>query len=992
LIVFLAFYLSLNAKEFIVGTAKEFHLALKSAENNQEDDSILLQNGRYISSYRYPFLYESKENYDISIIGNSDNREDVIIDGNGIGSALKIVNSHHELVIHIKNLTVRNGYTKQKGGGILIENSGELNIENVELSHNRADYDGGGLYSLGNILMKSCEISDNYSTRGIGGGIYTDKSAILTLVDISYNSSKKHGGAVFGGKTVIVSGSKFNFNRSNYGGAIYGEKKIKATKSLFLNNSAKYDGGALKGETVYIFESNVSTNSAGNYGGAIFGEKSVSVENINFYRNSAKYGGAIYSIEGNIKSSEFIRNFSRYSGGAIKTDRTVIKNSNLFQNKSNRAGGAVASTKVIVSNCDFKKNRSYKGGAVFSKRAIVTNSYFKENSSSNSGGAIKGFDIKIRYSTLCNNHSDRTGGAIDGVNVVITNSNLSKNRSYKGGAIYAFHTSKSNISNSFLFQNSATYGGAIFGNTKVFNSLLVDNYGKGMSLYGKGSVVNSVVKNTTAKDLVSQEIFMNGDIALENNYLTLSNIYNYQLYRLETRGNTPVLNIPNKKDLSSIFGKESKISSIGLEPNSKSNCKELFDTKDAYDYLLEMAQIDEEEIDDNETSEEIEKEVVVQLDRNRTKESAEVINIDITDLVIEGEQKIYSELFFVAITKENKEKEKIANHYIDFDEGKGFEEIRGNPITHRFHNPGIKNIKVKIVGTKGSNLEREFPIQIDDLSREEFNALMKDPETRAYLESISKGVLNVADNPRESSYHKAIDVKPNKRKRPEKEREFFAEIDEKKDEHNISKMIKFNKSVTEVREYILSNLEEFNLVSKDESIKAINNAKRYIIENPTEFNLTSFKNYEEVIIDIENRILRNIDDYNLTEKKNVNIAYSKGKNEVIDDPKKFNLISMNKVKDEMVKLTAKIKQDPAKYGIKITKEILDGLDKGWSLLGTLSEIQDVTMFDGFKIVWIFADGRFQGYSPIPSIRNKIRNSNFTVFKKVPKNAGLWLYK
>jgi hypothetical protein len=58
----------------------------------------------------------------------------------------------------------------------------------------------------------------------------------------------------------------------------------------------------------------------------------------------------------------------------------------------------------------------------------------------------------------------------------------------------------------------------------------------------------------------------------------------------------------------------------------------------------------------------------------------------------------------------------------------------------------------------------------------------------------------------------------------------------------------------------------------------------------------------------------------------------------------------------------------------------------------LAEINDISIFKDFKIIWIFADGEFKGYSPYPEIRRKIRNAHFPIFNKVPKNAGLWLYK
>jgi predicted outer membrane repeat protein len=992
IVLFFLFYSSLFSEDFIVGSAKEFHLALKSSENNQEDDNIFLKRGRYISSARYPFSYESKEDFDITIeSADGESRSDVIIDGNGINSALQFKNDKYRIIVSISKVTIQNGYTKKKGGGVLMENSGELNLDDVVVAYNRSEYDGAGIYNSGTVIINRSMIAKNSSSRGVGGGVFSAKNVIIKESKLLNNSSRKHGGAIYSEKTTLIEDSLLSFNSSGYGGAFYGLTKLRVTNSTFSNNSAKYDGGAVKCTYARVADVNLSNNGSNNYGGAIYSDK-LNITNSNLSKNSAKYGGAIFSEEATIKQSDFSENFAGYSGGAVKSNKIIIKDSKIVNNRSRRSGGAFASTQIVITNSDLIKNRSYKGGAIFSKNSTITNSILKRNSASNSGGAIKGFDIKVRYSTLCNNFSERVGGAIDGVNVTVTNSNVSKNRSYKGGAIHSFHVAKLNITSSLLFQNSATYGGAIFGNTKIFNSLIINNFGKGMSLYGKGSIVGSVIKNITARDLISQEIFMTGNLELENNFLTLSNIYNHELYRLKTMGNTPVSAVKNREKLEEIFGKH-EIAGVGIEPDRRASCEDLFDTKNAYKDLLEISQINSE-FDIGEEREEDEEQIEL-LSKDRERGNRSGFLPDISDLMVEGEQKIYSELYFVTVVRNGKNK--IDKYFVDFDEGNGFEEIRGNSATHRFHTTGLKDVKVKIVDTEGNLVEKSFPVEIYDLSQDEFKEVIRDGSSREYLESLSRGVLDVADNPDGTKYNRAIDlqgmdsesinkINPNYKK-------LFAKLGgENSDEYNLSKMIQFNDGVNEVKEYILGNLEEFNLVSKDESIEAIGNAKRYILENPQEFNLTSFKNYEEVVIDIEHRILRNLDEYNLTEKKNLNRAYKDGEDNVLKNPKKFDLVDMKQLEEEMVKLTAKIRANPSKYGIRVTRDVLDNLPEGWSLLGTLAEIKDVTIFDGFKIVWIFANGEFQGYSPVPDIRKKIRNSQFKVFNRVPKNAGLWLYK
>jgi len=988
ILTFLIFLNPLFGHEFNVKTSEELYLALKSSENNEEDDTIILSKGRYVATAEHKFEYKSKEDFDIILESEEGLRQsDVVIDGNKLSSVLLFENSHHKIIVSICRLTINNGKTRNVGAGVLMKNSGELNLDRVTIAFNEATYDGAGVYALGTVIVNESIIARNESLRGVGGGLFTGKNAIVKLSNISYNKTYKHGGAIFSTKTALIKDSTLSFNESSYGGAFYGLTKIKITNSIFSNNQAKYDGGAIKAEIVNFIDGNISNNQAKNYGGAIFATR-VDIKNSDINNNSAKYGGAISAENVQIKNSSFNKNIADYSGGVVKANNIIVRDSEFIENGSHRTGGSLDSNQVIISNSVLKGNRSGKGGAISSKKITLTNSDLIDNRALISGGALKGYKIKVRYSTICKNRAEQFGGAIDGVNIVITNSNISKNKSYKGGGIYSNHTAKLSLTNSFMYHNTASYGGAIFGNVKMFNSLIINNYADGMTIYGKGTLINNVIKNFTAPNLISKEIFMTGDLKLENNYLNMSNVFNYKLYKLRRHGNLPLKRIPNPDNLSSVFGQHSHISEIGLNPELNGKCKDIFNVKEAYKSLLESA-----EIDQNKTKNQ---ELIGQMKRTDRSTKRGSLLADISDLMVEGEQKIFNELYLVIIVRNGKYK--VKEYYIDFDEGRGFEKIKSNTVTHRFHNAGIKDIKVKIIDSEKNVVTKEFAIDIYDLSQDEFKKLLEDKDARSYLEQISKGVLNVAENQKGSKYSSAVELfntEQNGDGLSTKYGKLLQELNSESassNEFNMSKMVKFNNGVNEVKEYILSNLEEFNLVTKEDSKTAIVNARSYILENPKDFNLTSFKNYQEILIDIQEQIFTHLDEYNLTFKRDVTVAFEEGKEKVIKNPKAFNLMSMSDLQGEMQKLTTKIKANPSKYGIKVTKKVLDNLDQGWSLLGTLAEIKDISIFADFKIIWIFADGEFKGYSSSPDVRRKIRNAKFSIFNNVPKNAGIWLYK
>jgi hypothetical protein len=996
----------LFSKEFIVSDEKEFILALQNSENNGESDTIILNEGIYsVESPDKTFKYESSEGQDL-IIKSADglSRDSVILNGNRMDKTLSFKNEDHKITIVVSNISIVNGYSQKKGGGIYMESEGDLNLDNLIIFNNLSNYDGAGVYNKGTVVINDCNISNNITNKGRGGGVFSGKNVIVKGSYITKNFSYKHGGGIFSKKTTLIKETYVEDNQGSYGGGIFSPKKIKMKDSRIANNTARYDGGGLKAQEIKILDSNITENRA-SYGGGIHTQKIIA-NGLFTKGNIANYGGGILTKRATLKDSVISQNQSKYSGAGIKANKLNIKNSIISSNVSNKNGGGIETNRLIMANSRVINNVALKGGGINASSCTITNSAISYNKSRYAGGGIKTYKAKIRYSTICHNETETTGGGIDGVKVTITNSNISENKAKKGGGVFGPHISKVILTSSFLYKNSAKQGSAVSGNVKVYNCLLIDNNNEadGMTLHGKGVLVNNIIKNLLLENRESREIVLTGDTKIYNNFVNSGNVFSSKYHKLEKKENKDIDTLKNftsdENNLTFHFGLDSGLSRIGLNPNKEKKCSELFNTELEYKNVMEKASRNTTSDEDGEI------EFSIRDNRENPEDGTIIKNnenanllVDISDLMIEGDQKIFSEIYFVIITR--KGKYKIIDYFMDFGEKKGFKRLKGDTTSYRYHTPGLKNIRVKIIDEVGNQIVKDFSVNIYDLTREEFKEMIKDPKTRKYLEKVSNGVLDVTDDPKKSLYDVATEATFDETVHDsvfafDDDLKLDSETKENRDEFNLTKMIKYNNSLHEVKEYILSHLEEFNLTTSDRYKAGVEDVKSYILKNPGEFNLTEFKNYEEIVVDIQESILNNLDEYNLTKKENVKMAFQKGQSDVLENLEAFDLMTMEdfqkRLQAEMEKLTRLIKANPSKYGIKITKEVLDNLKKGWTLLGTIDTVTDMSLFKDFKIIWIFVDGKFQGYSPIPRIRKQIANSGFKVFKEIPKNAGIWLNK
>ncbi len=190
----------------------------------------------------------------------------------------------------------------QEGGGI--HNSGDLTLENSQVTGNAAqlgggiyqggprgdtfDYSDSGMLFLDGVLIQENTVesiisySDVYS-RGEGGGLYISggEFAIHNSLILD-NHADKDGGGIYLNSSGVITHTTFARNdASGYphtftdgrGGGIYGEGEVELTNVTFSSNEDRLGGGAayITGGTFRFYHATVAYNSAPPTGGTIAG-------------------------------------------------------------------------------------------------------------------------------------------------------------------------------------------------------------------------------------------------------------------------------------------------------------------------------------------------------------------------------------------------------------------------------------------------------------------------------------------------------------------------------------------------------------------------------------------------------------------------------------------------------------------------------------------------------------------------------------------------
>ena len=287
-------------------------------------------------------------------------RDECIVDGLGMNRCVLVTPGLTDEGPRISNLTFRNGFAEE----------------------------GGGLKSMGSVMVEFCRFESNTAT----------------------NSG---GGAWFEGTDGHVRYSVFDSNNSPYGGALYAkEGSIDIRNTDFENNVADERGGAIR-----LYQSN------GN------------IQDCTFTGNTAIQGGAMH-LQGDcvpeIEDCLFDMNTASSLGGAVCNNGGANALYSYCEFRSNAAtgenggqgsGGAIYndSTTPVFDACRIRDNTAvvYGGGMYnwYATPVIENNSFSPYNrihdNTSNAGGGIFSFGDgpSLDSMIVCGNLPDQIGGS-----------------------------------------------------------------------------------------------------------------------------------------------------------------------------------------------------------------------------------------------------------------------------------------------------------------------------------------------------------------------------------------------------------------------------------------------------------------------------------------------------------------------------------------------------------------------------------------------------
>jgi predicted outer membrane repeat protein len=337
----------------------------------------------------------------------------------------------------VRNLTLANGYTSDRGGAISTTHQSGLIVSNVSFKNNVADLGGGAIFSAfeGTLTVTHSKFTGN---RAIAGNDERGAGAI----------------AFWGPRNCTIRNSEFTGNQGINGGAINSlNGKLTIENSRFVNNTtlaATYDTG----------QSNPTLRG---YGGAIYTDRASA---------STEASGSI-----RISGSTFIGNKGRGEGGAAYlytgTQDSVSIQSSLFKNNrvfnlaqgNDGNGGAM----VVISNG-------------LNRGLTIANTTFANNIANNQGGGLWMMDAptNITNSTFSGNKTlgtdyNRVGGGMTLYGpTTILNSTIAYNHAgWVGGGVSA-DNSNVTVKNTIFYQNTADNGTNDWGIEQHTNRELTD--------------------------------------------------------------------------------------------------------------------------------------------------------------------------------------------------------------------------------------------------------------------------------------------------------------------------------------------------------------------------------------------------------------------------------------------------------------------------------------------------------------------------------------
>ncbi|MBK9644875.1 MAG: right-handed parallel beta-helix repeat-containing protein [Deltaproteobacteria bacterium] len=426
------------------------------------------------------------------------------------------------------------------GGGLYLEGSSassraEALLNNTEVSHNNGSTGAGIFLSNFNVLDLSGALVEGNVATSYAGGIYGYNSPEITITSSTFkdNVAGSNGGGLwleYTYNTTTITDSSFENNSATYGsgGAVFADyySPVEIQNTDINNNYAYSYGGGIYSyyySGLDINNTTLSGNTAQyNYGGAVFVQQAyqiVSVNKTTIEDNSAGYfGGGLfiyYDTDLELYNSTVSNNTATYEGGGVMTytySAATVYNT-VFEDNSTGAGNG--------------GGMSFNPGLPSTYDLTIQSSTFDSNSAYGSGGGLYSLyadDAMLSDNVFTYNKSTATGYAGGGAHLYYTDSVAAvrnvfcANSAYYGGGVYVYYTfggiGLASWTNNVFQENQGDYagGGAYFQsdyNTELINNTFVGNeaaaYGGALYLNDQiglysGEFTNNVVAYTASGD------------------------------------------------------------------------------------------------------------------------------------------------------------------------------------------------------------------------------------------------------------------------------------------------------------------------------------------------------------------------------------------------------------------------------------------------------------------------------------------------------------
>jgi predicted outer membrane repeat protein len=167
-----------------------------------------------------------------------------IIDGNGLD---RVFDVHNQATVTINGMTIRNG-SAPTGGGVNVNNGGDLTLSHSRVTSNTATSSGGGIFVSGLLTLNHSRVDVNSTGNGGGGGLFISfntNPAIISHSEISGNSTAASGGGIFTYGQLILVNSTLSGNSAGHdgGGLLLLESPAVALYNVTISgNMADADG------------------------------------------------------------------------------------------------------------------------------------------------------------------------------------------------------------------------------------------------------------------------------------------------------------------------------------------------------------------------------------------------------------------------------------------------------------------------------------------------------------------------------------------------------------------------------------------------------------------------------------------------------------------------------------------------------------------------------------------------------------------------------